>query len=408
VAVFLATVTGACGYVGFVGVPTDFDFFMRESFRGDEVKDRDFEYTTDYFLNAFSFRHLTSSDSIWMTDPQGYRLAMGSVTSDEFFLDHEAKVAVALLPRFSFHYRFVQAEDYDSRYLRNLVGLSYDISRHTGAYGFIQLNGFKKDIDVGGGMLITTTPVRLNVGFVFPKAFLNMKSKTNERFERQAFGLGTVTTMALSSRLSLSARLFHNFPLELEKPREALTFKYRRFVYGVAVAYQLNSAINIHLGLYGEDTEKERLFSGASNVDNARITRTALRITLVYTRVWPNGTLLDTGVFFHRFREPTRFPLTPLWTIVRERTEGFLFGQLALHVWKGFRLVPGLFVGLVDAHERRPNTGLPATGGESFEAKVSLALAYRFSDRAYLQLQPSYDLDDQIFGGAGPNLVVMF
>ena len=408
VLLLLLTALGAYGYVGLVGKPSDLDFFIRESFRGDEIDDRNFKYTNEYFLNVFSFRHLTSSDDIWTAHTKGYRLAMGSTTSDEFFLDHEAKVDAELGARTTLHYRFVQAEDYDSRFVRNLVGLSHSFSRVIGAYGYTQLNGFKADIDAGGGLLITTAPVKLNLGFAFPQALLNTKSETGERFERQAFGLGLAATVPVTDRWTVSVRLFENFPLVLERPQEALTFRFRRFVYGLGIEGRLDATSRIRWAVYGENTAKEREFSAPRSGDNTRVSRFALRSSLVYSRAWQGGTLLDAGVLFQRFYEPTRFPLAPGRTVIRERTEAFLFAQLAWHVWKGLFLVPGLFSGPVEAIDRRPNAVAPETGGRSLQAKASVGIAYRFSDQAYLQLQPTFDLDQRRFGGAGPNFVAAF
>ncbi|GIX49769.1 MAG: hypothetical protein KatS3mg131_3980 [Candidatus Tectimicrobiota bacterium] len=401
--ILLLFARSAEGYLGLSGTPGPLDFFLREAFRGDEVEDRDFRYRDDYFLNVFSTRHLTSSDALWGAAARGYRLAMGSVTSDEFFLDQEARFEVALLPGLALHYRFVQAEDYDSRYLRHAVGLSYRTTQALTAYGFTRLNGFKEDIDAGGGLRVTAGPLDLDLGFVFPQAFLNLKSRTEARFEKQAFGLGGVATLALAPRWHLTLRLFRTFPLELEKPREALLFSFRRLAYGASVAYHFHPTRSLRLALYGEDAVKVRQFSGSRAAESARLERTALRLTLVYTQAWPGGTLLDTGLFVHYFYEPTRFPQAPAQSLTRRRTEVIGFGQLAMPVWKGFTLVPGVFLGPVEAVDRRTDAL-----GFGLEAKVSLALAYRFSPRAYLQLQPSYDLDDRIFGGAGPTLVVVF
>lgn len=403
----LAGAGGAAGYIGLIGTPSDLDFFMRESFRGDEIDDRNFRYADEYFLNVLSFRHLSSSDAIWTAHTKGYRLALGSVTSNEFFLDQEAKFDVELGANIALHYRFVQAEDYDSRYFRHLVGLSYRFSDVVRPYAYTQLSGFKEDIDVGGGLLMAVKPVQLNLGFVFPQAFLNTKSRTDERFERQAVGLGLVATLPVADRWKITVRLFQNFPLELEAPREARTFQFRRFVYGTDIAYRIDATSGLRWAVHGEDTEKEREFLAPQNVDNAHMTRFALRSTLIYSHAWPSGTLLDTGIFFHRLREPTRFPLAPARTVRRERTEVLLFGQASWRVWKDLLFVPGLFLGYVEALDRRPPSAPPETN-DSVQAKVSLGLAYRFSEYAYLQLQPTFDLDQPRFGGGGANFVATF
>ena len=409
VAVFLllAGAGGAAGYIGLIGTPSDLDFFMRESFRGDEIDDRNFRYADEYFLNVLSFRHLSSSDAIWAAHTRGYRLALGSVTSAEFFLDHEAKIDLELGANIALHYRFVQAEDYDSRYFRHLVALSYRFSTVVRPYAYTQLSAFKEDIDIGGGLLVAAKPVQLNLGFVFPKAFLNTKSRTDERFERQAFGLGLVATLPVSERWRITVRLFQNFPLEIAAPREGRAFQFRRFVYGPEIAYRIDAASSLRWAVHGEDTEKEREFLGPRNVENARMRRFALRSMLVYSHAWQSATLLDTGIFFHRFREPTRFPLAPARTVRRERTEVLLFGQVSWRVWNGLSVVPGVFFGYVEALDRRPPAAPPETD-DSVQAKVSLGLAYRFSEYAYLQLQPTFDLDQPRFGGAGAHFVATF
>jgi hypothetical protein len=398
----------AAAYDGLVGTTTDFDFFVRESFRGDEVDDRNFEYDAEYFLNVLSFRHLTSADEVWTAHRQGYRLALGSVTNDEFFLDQEVKADAQLGTPLTLHYRFVQAEDYGSRYVRNLVGLSVRVSNVLSVYGFTQLNGFKEDIDVGGGLLVTTKPVQINLGVVFPQAFLNTKSQDDASFEEQAVGLGAVVRVALQPRWSLAVRIFQQLPLELRQPQEELTFEFRRLVFGARLTYRINPTSMLSWRLDGEDTEKQRRFSERMRQDDAQLTRFALRSTLVYTRTWQHGHVLDVGVFVHRLDEPTRFANTPFRSVDRERTEVLFFGQFAWRVWDDLFVVPAFFGGVVNAVDHRPTSVLPDRGGDSVQAKLNLGVAYHLSDRAQLRLQATFDLDQQRFGGAGAVLVATF
>jgi len=95
----------------------------RAVFRGDETEPRDFTFNDEYFLNLLSYREWPDWQDRWSGSEIGYRLTVGSVRSDKFYLHQEAKLHLGVTEHFWFHYNFLEHEDFDTRYLRQRPAL---------------------------------------------------------------------------------------------------------------------------------------------------------------------------------------------------------------------------------------------------------------------------------------------
>lgn len=75
-------------------------------FRGDEAEDRNWDYSPRYFFEVLSFRMPWRWERTWESRDDGYRIELGSVDTDEFWVRQEARLrrplAEGIAIRFSF------------------------------------------------------------------------------------------------------------------------------------------------------------------------------------------------------------------------------------------------------------------------------------------------------------------
>ncbi|MEZ0228657.1 MAG: hypothetical protein ACAI25_08535 [Planctomycetota bacterium] len=161
------------------------------------IRDRSFDYNEDYFISLVSYRPRYPLRVLSRLASTGYALTVGSVSTSEFILDHEARIRLPFANWLIAEFDFSQNEDYDERYTR-ATGEAAFLIPGTGPSGvarplqlitntpppwglFVggscELNAFKEFDDAGVFLGYRNRFVGGRLDVIFPAAFYNEKNK---------------------------------------------------------------------------------------------------------------------------------------------------------------------------------------------------------------------------------------
>lgn len=419
-------------------------------FRGDEIEPRRFKYSDDYFINVFSYRQRLThrwrwaeADRVprrwfWSDTAVGYDITAGSLTNDNLFVDQGAIVRLPVTDFATGEYRFVEGEDYDARYRRNEVELLFRVLRPAGSTPLLEtlgrtpvedglffggsgvLDAYKEHADIGLilGWRGEALGARLDV--VRPDFFYNGKAEFDSEYSQEPLTLrGKLGGRLAGADLEWLGWVGYDLPLRLEVPvPDALTFRYRKLVGGVAARWTIAEGLRVDLDASGELSRKSRR---ATSVDDDT-ERAALMVYVagevdVTPAVASSSRPFDVvllGVNVHAFDERTDDLATPGITDQRLRRGeayaevGYVLGLPSPHDQLGLGLRAATQNGFAALRDERPFEGKHSVG-EKFLSKLGLGLEATFRDgQAYGFIQFTFRLDDQTFGGGNAQVMLTF
>lgn len=412
--------------------------------RFDEVEPRRFDYSDEYFINAYSYRPRLSHRWAWQGAAVGYRVTAGSLASDELYLNQEAIVRLPFSDHLVGQYRFREWEDYDARWLRNEVEVVFQFLRPPWRLPLTETLGWTPVYDglfLGGMGLLDADKEFADVGLlvgwrgtrfgwrldaIAPDFFFAGKSKgalKEAEYEREPYTLrGTLGGDLLDGDLGLTAWVEHDLPVHLTNPRGALVdaVRYRQTSAGLSARWRIAHDLRADLELTGETTRKRRRTPDdpLRSDDVAReAARAWLQLELDRAPLWGEGASRkrDTwflGAHLHLLDEETD-SLAPDNDMTIRRGEGYLevgyvlaipspgpqygFGVRAT-AWGGFLSMRDVREG-IDKHTVTEK--LVAKVGIGLEVELREGLAFGF-------LQFTFRLDEPSFGGGNAQVMMRF
>ncbi|MBX3472598.1 MAG: hypothetical protein KF878_37580 [Planctomycetes bacterium] len=261
----------------------------RGEFRGDEVRPRSFDYNDEYFLNVFSYRQRLTHRWAWgnAASPRwrwfwgdtalGYDVTAGSLRSDELYLRQQAIVRLPWSNHVTGEYRFVEDEDYDSRYRRNEVEVLVRLFRPAYALPLLDTLGrtpLPDGLFFGGQGLLDAEKEHADIGWVLGwrgewlglrldlvqvDYWYNQKNKVGGEYEREPLTFrAKAGALLLEGDLELLAWFQDDLPTTLRLPQDSLTFRYRKQEAGVAARWQVSPGVRADVQAAVERTRKRR------------------------------------------------------------------------------------------------------------------------------------------------------
>lgn len=417
-------------------------------FRQDEVEPRDYRYRDDHFISVFTYTPRLShrwawgwaSDELrrwWWSHPAvGYAVSAGSVSNDDLWVYQGAIVRLPLGDHLSGEYRFLQEEDYDSRYLRNEVELLVRLFRpgpslgyslggtpaedglFLGALGLIDADKEFADVGVVGGWRGEWLGLRLDL--IAPDYFYNEKAEDFAEYRRRPITLrAKVGARLRHPDLELTAWWDHDLPLELRQPAEDdLRFRFRQFTGGAGVRWGVGEGVRWDLQVWGERTRKRRRTTDPLRNDDTDREAVTLLSGLELDRpplLASSSRLADVvlvSVFAHWMDEVRQAYLAPEGSVVR-RVEaygelGYVLGipSFSEQVQLAVRLTTQH--GVVDFREVEQRS-MRDSEHTRYMARGGLALEAEFLDGVGIAvIQFTLRMDEPSFGGGNGQVILRF
>ncbi len=423
----------------------------RAELRRDELGPREFDYNDEYFLNLYSYRpRLTHRWAwgnaasprwrwFWGTTAVGYDVTAGSTRSDELYLHQEAVVRLPWSNHLTAEYRFVETEDYDTRYLRNEVELLFRFFRPAYSLPLLDTLGRTPPEDglfFGGQGLLDADKENADIGWVLGWRgewfgvrldYINVDYWFNEKNDQRGeytAGPGTfrakVGALLLGGDLELLAWYEDDLPTTLELPAEGpLRFNFRQQEVGFAARWLVRPGVRADVQAWAERT-RERRRSPTDQALNDDVDREALRVWVagevdVAPLLASSSRARDVvllGAHLHHLDEETVGLLTaPDLTIRRGEAFAELGYVLGLPTFDP-EYVFGLRVqtqnGFVSMRDVRPAEG-KHTVTERFLSKVGIGAEVVFREGLGLAFfQFTFRMDQMTFGGGNAQIMMRF
>ncbi len=369
-------------------------------FRVDEIDAK--RFGTEEFLDTFSYRYPYRLEEEWEYTRLGYRGTAGSISSDEFWIDHHFRFAYDLTDRLHFHSHAYEAEDLDSRYRRFELGLDAEVLEDVrfGVYG--EVIPEKGDNDLG--VRLTFCDVlkqHVTVGFELPDVLMNTKGgDLNMRYSRQPRSVYLDVKGHVGSRIAWHWMLRQNCPLTLEHNDKALKFRYAQLSSYARVKFRATDGTTLLLYAGGQGADKEYRPQAGSAYDHQDFLRRSYEGRLeVRHRLTPAVTPYF-GVRAFRVGEKTRYAEKPLWSDLEYRHREYLvYGGSRLALSPSLTFRPEVILGHVDRVLRDPDPENDYVNEHGFIGKAMAPFDFVFNDNARITAGVSFDIDEIKFGG---------
>lgn len=380
----------------------------RAVFRNDEIEPRDFDFNEEYFLNIQSYRIHPGWDSLWNGYDKGFRLTVGSLRSDEFYIHQEVKLHFEGTEWLWFHYDLLQDEDYDTRYLRHRAALVFPVHEEWTVYGIGEGTATKEDNDIGAGAIYRPRPGDEWEVQITAVDFAEDKGKENRHYSMDAYGLLFKNDVALSDSVSVGASVQLQLPMTLVDPGDTLEFHFRKKLYDGHLKWRLAEDAGLTFYAGAEETKKNAQYFLPVDPDQ-RLGRNSWLAGMEY--LWPCDLFHADGMagvkYFH-FRERSFFPELIGPDEKHQRDEFMLYGGLAWEVSEKVIFRPTVYLEYVSQNELYPEKPDWNDRFNGFAGKASGAFEIRIKDTIRLTINPNFDLDDLDWGGGNVQFIAVF
>ncbi|GEM_PF-3527081 len=382
----------------------------------DDFEDRTWNYSSRYFFEVLSFSSPLRWDALWDEDRTGYRLDLGSVLTDEFWIRQEAQLVQDLDEWLLFRFSFLQAEDYDARTLRHRIEIEGPAWRGIRPAVFTELDPFKEWIDLGIGVSGRWPGVwEGSLSFTLVDAVFNRKAKERS-YEKPPLYLEHDSSFWIVPS-AVKAGFFVSFdtPMILDDAAEKVEYRFKRLRLGFRADAEPAEAWGIHLEASGEWTYKKRNRDAYTPPDpeTRRFRRDAGRLRLEGERTWtrPDGFEEAVGAGFQWIE------LHEVWRTLHDRVEDrtlfkrdfAVYGRTRILLASPLYMILDLFLGNIrhdnhfhhhpeDDHRRTHRLG----------AKVGLYLGFWFGPGLEIAAFAHFEPDLLEFGGGGVNATLTF
>lgn len=365
---------------------------------------RDFRQGTEYFLDRMSYVVAPPWHdpdlSIWGNQ---VRYAFGSVTSSEFTfegrVDHEFELGDGV----GFHYHVLQSEHRDTRFLRNAIGLSYQLDETSALFAQGTPFGDKSLIDVSvGGWLWRRDDDGLRAMVTLVDAPSD-KSEVTE-FESAPYGLHVAGAFGERDDLRVSFDVGAQLPFRARRLEDDAVLDFERYLAAGEARLRLARRDWLVCAVDAEYTDKRLAPAMADDPLREHFHRTFAQLRAEWYRD-DGRNPWSIGVVHTMHDESGLRPNDASADLRTRRREWFGVARVQLPIDGRLSLEPQLFAGHV---QDRYRDGLDDRDRSRFEGKIAWNARWDFSERAHLVLIVSTQLDELAFGGGGAQFVARF
>ena len=377
-------------------------------FRNDEIEPRDFDFNEEYFLNILSYRITPSWKSLWNEYDKGFLSTIGSLRSDEFYMQQEVKLHFEGTERLWFHYDLLQDEDYDTRYLRHRAAIAYHAGEKWTVYGIGEGTPTKEDNDIGAGAIFRPMPGDEWEVQITAVDFAEDKGKNNRHYGVDAYGLLFKNETALSDDVFIGGAVQLQLPMTMNDPGDSLEFHFRKKLYDAHLTWFLSDEQNLTFYTGAEETKKDAIYFPAVDPDQ-RLGRNSWQAGVEYLGPWDlfhaDGMA---GVKYFHFRERSLFPEFVGPDEKHQRDEVTIYGGLAWTVSERVVFRPAVYLAYVSQNELFPEDPRRSERFNGFAGKASGTLEIKIKETIRLAINPNFDLDDLDWGGGNVQFIAVF
>ncbi|MHC4597807.1 MAG: hypothetical protein ACYS47_02265 [Planctomycetota bacterium] len=390
----------------------------RAEFRGDEIHDRRWNYSSRYFFKVLSFRMPWRWDEAWRAAGSGYRIELGSVMTDAFYIAQEAKLSHQSADWLRFGFLYSQAEDFDTRFKRHRIDIEFPAWPRLTPSIFTEVDPFKEWIDLGLGVTGTVPGIyRGTAAFTLVDAVFNRKAKAG-RYEKPPFTVAHESHfVVIPERVVVGWSATVDLPLVLDLlPTEEMVVRFRRTRLALFAKAQWDPGWEFRFETGAEWMRRKRNFDlllSAPDARTQRFRRDAGHARMEVTKLWthPGGfeETITLGFQWIQMQEIWRYPHDPiedrrLWKrdfcfygSWRHRLSGPLYGRVHL-----------LF-GTLEHDDKYTNQ--PLSRHEKyhpFASRVGYSVGFWFPPGMDIAAFVYFVPDLAMFGGGGVNAILVF
>jgi len=405
-------------------------------FRFDEIEPRSYDFNDEYFLNVYSYRPRITHRWKFRDAAIAYHITAGSLRSDELFLDTQATIRLPFFDHASGEYRFVETEDYDTRYRRNEVEVLFRVLRPDYRLPLSDTLGRTPELDglfFGGTGVLAAEKELADLGFAvgyrdeIAGARLDIvevdrwfeKNKENAEYTTKPTWLDL-----LDEDLRIEAWFVNDLPLRLELPERngGLVFRYRQLRAGADARWRVGEGVRADLELWLERTRKRRRapndpsFFNTDDVDRAAL-KLFGQVEMDVAPLLQSSSRAE-DVFFwgfhvHLLEEKTKYPRDLLMNQTIRRGEsfvevGYVLGIPSPSPEYAFGVRVATQNGFVSMRDVRPVQS-KHTVTNRFLSKLGIGLEASFrDDAAYGFFQFTFSVDKLTFGGGNAQVMMRF
>lgn len=379
-----------------------------QPFRGYEFDGRVYDLEHYGLLHRFSYL----PDDTWTRDWQsGLITSVGSVTSKDFYSLLYFNQSWQFNSDWQFELRSERGEDFDNRYSSTQLGVSYQLSEFWRVTVLSQLQAVKQNEDLQ--LELTYQPSHLTqarVALVATDWVFNKKQRQGEYYSRQPYTLFAEIQQQLTPQHSISGYLNYNLPLTLTREDPTLfddnasRLEYENSSAEINWHYQLSSNIVTRVSVHQEQGTRERFRPMQYGLFERDYLTALFEVTLYHNlrrQYW-------LGVRYLKFDEHNNFFDSDDRADQWHRRGSMIYGGIDYYLDSGWVFSPTLFIEAID-HQKTIIAG-SGTGPEFDETliKLSLPFRYQFDDRLQLIVNPTYEVDQNNFGGLNIQLLIPF
>ena len=380
-------------------------------FRGDEVGPREFHFDGEVFLNVLSFEQPLESVQPWLASNSGYRLALGSLTGRDLWLEHQVKALATVSDRVKVRVMVHQGVDMDEPHLFLQPVLEYSLDEKNALLAPFVLDGDKGNL--GGGLgwcyrnpedeidYLQFTWLRSNALFEnrsreFKDSEVRKPADTFEmQFQGSAFDLG------LSS-----LKIAYQTHGEIKYEQLGRDDEYRRFSAWFLHRYDIDDR-NRFFFQFDQDSAAEQIdpFMPKALTEEFRGERDLGRFRLEYQRDLEDESprRVRGGIQHVRYREReySPFDLKELHKIDRSELIFYAGYRCPLGDSETLSLETVTYFGSMNNHNDYPYDSHEDGSDPTFQGKACFHFHWAVNEDVDFVLIPSFELDKVGWGGGG-------
>lgn len=378
-------------------------------FRGDELGRRSFGMDEEFFLNVLSFEMPLETIQPWLRRNSGYRLALGSLTARDLWLDQELKSRAELSDTWALQVRARQGITLDAGTVFFQPILEYRLNDRLELFAPTVLDDDKGGMD--GGLGIRYRNADLNIDFL-QFSFIVSDVLFNERGQeyRQSKIRDRATTMELQAQGdpfdlgTTSLKVAYQTPSTYRLVKDEQDEGFQRLRAWLLHSYEIDRRNRIFFTCEVDNGSEEIRPLSVTSEDPEFIGRRRLvRGRMEYQNLLSEDevTRWRGGVQYVNYSEKEKFPAIDPLTHKMIRSESIFYAGYRSPFLESetLSLETVLYLDWLNGRDRYDNNPAEDTHMPTFQGKVSFYFLWSIKEDLDFMLSPSIELDEPGWGG---------
>jgi hypothetical protein len=273
----------------------------------------------------------------------------------------------------------------------------------------VEGTAYKEDNDIGAGAIYRRgLHDWLEVQFTGVD-FNEDKGMDGRHFSKDAYGLLVRNETALSDGVTIGGGIEFQLPMTMVDPGEDLEFHFDKKLYDAYLRCRTGPESELRVFAAGEQTGKNSDYF-VDNASDQRLARHSFGAgaEMLWRSDAPWEADYRAGARYFYFRERSLFPGDFLTDQKHERNEHTVYCGLTVELGEKVFFRPTIYADYVSQNELFLNDPRKNDRFNGFQGKMSGAFEYRFTQTAWLIVNPNLDLDEMNWGGGNVQVIIIF